>query len=1632
MNCPEIRERLLPLVYELLDDAEECEVRAHLEACGGCREALAHAREQHALLAEAASLEAPPMRFAAPSRRGRVLALAAAAAAVLLAAVGLLVWRAGARADAAAGNPRVVVRGPAAAPAATPAEYRVRAVTASDAPFTGEVALEVTGPDGRELGRQAPFARDGGDYTFTVPADLGEPGDAMKLRFEVDGDPVATTILHRGPTSLVAYVAPDKPLYRPGEPVRVRGVVLERFRLVPAGNRSVSLEVKDARGTVVQRESLVTEAGVAASGFALPAAANGGIYTATLTDSSGAFPPATREFAVRSYRVPRLTVDTELDRDSYGPGEKGKASVRVERAEGGAPAGAKVRAQLVVDGKPGRRTELALDGTGCTEVPFALPEKIANGRGVLVLTIEDGGNVETETETVPISLDRLDVALYPEGGDLVAGLPARVYFSVRDSKGEPAALAADVVDSAGKRVAAAETVANGMGRFALTPAAGETYRLVPRAPAGVRLTGAEVKTVATGVSLATADARIAAGGDVRVDLAATTAGDYGVSVWCRGVRIGERTVVLAAGATKRVAVPTTADVGGVLRVTVTDPKGVPRAERLVARAPARKVEVAAVPGRAATAPGEEQVVRVTTRDEKGEPVSAVVGVTVVDDAVRKLADDEDAAPMPMHFLLGLDVDELENVTVYSDSEEGARAVDLLLGTQGWRRFSWREPKAFVAAHPDAGARVEPVGTADAGRVLVDTGPVARVRLDRVEADIDSRRLPALGLLALSFLCGAGLLAVVRRGGPRAKLSLASGFVASFGLGLLCLSGPPPGDGGETARETALVARAPVAAETALLYEGRMSTVADYLQREVARLEDVTNGIEPAPGWPLAAPESSSFAGGVEYDVYNFRQIEIPYEVRARFTAGGKARPVTLLALRDIRVDGRIVDVGGAGGGDGTYGYYSYSRVLTRMYAHQAAPNSGPERSDFTEVLYWNPLLVTDADGQADFRFSTSDSITTFRIVAEAFDGSGGLGAGDGTFANRIPFYVEPKLPVALSAGDELELPVVVANAADAALSAGLRLDLGGDLLSLAGDADRTLDLAPGARGRAIYRLRAKDARGEAVIDLSAAAGNLADRVHRIIPIVPRGYPVAEDRAGTLEGKASCSVVLPDEADLSTLAGSLRLYPSVIATLTDGLESLLRTPGGCFEQASSSNYPNVMILTLLSEGSAVPPETVRRAKDLLAKGYPLLTGYECESRGYEWYGRDPGHQALTAYGLMEFADMARVYDVNREMVARTRDWLLAARDGDGGFVRGSTASIGNFGRAPRPVEEAYIVWALTEAGVGGELGREIDALRGRAVKSEDSYLEALAALALLNAGRDAKALVADLVARQRKDGSLPAAETSVTSSRGGNLVVETTALAAMAYLKAGEKAAAERAVRFLVAQRKAGGRFGATQATILSLKALVLYAKEMGRMETDHDLTVYVNGRPVADRHVPAGSEGTVVFEREVTDALVAGRNEIEIRTTGAEALPFGLEVRYRTTKPPSDPACAVAVTTKLAATTVPEGEATEVEVTLVNREEKAVPMTLVRVGLPAGLVPREKQLKEMRDAGEIAFFETRPREVTLYLDGMAGGATRTLHLDLTAEIPGRFEGPATSAYLYYTDDRQSWAAPLRVTIPAAR
>ena len=73
-------------------------------------------------------------------------------------------------------------------------------------------------------------------------------------------------------------------------------------------------------------------------------------------------------------------------------------------------------------------------------------------------------------------------------------------------------------------------------------------------------------------------------------------------------------------------------------------------------------------------------------------------------------------------------------------------------------------------------------------------------------------------------------------------------------------------------------------------------------------------------------------------------------------------------------------------------------------------------------------------------------------------------------------------------------------------------------------------------------------------------------------------------------------------------------------------------------------------------------------------------------------------------------------------------------------------------------------------------------------------------------------------------------------------------------------------------------------------------------------------------------------------------------------------------------------------------------------------------------------MKELVKSGKISAYEVLGREVVLYWRALDKEARVDLSLSLVAAVPGKYVGPASRAYLYYTDEHKQWADGLKVEI----
>jgi hypothetical protein len=251
---------------------------------------------------------------------------------------------------------------------------------------------------------------------------------------------------------------------------------------------------------------------------------------------------------------------------------------------------------------------------------------------------------------------------------------------------------------------------------------------------------------------------------------------------------------------------------------------------------------------------------------------------------------------------------------------------------------------------------------------------------------------------------------------------------------------------------------------------------------------------------------------------------------------------------------------------------------------------------------------------------------------------------------------------------------------------------------------------------------------------------------------------------------------------------------------------------------------------------------------------------------------------------------------------------------------------------------------------------------------------------------------------------------------------------MAWLKNPRYAAnVEKSIQFLAENCKAG-RFGSTQSTVLALRAIVLYDQSRATPKAPGQLELLVDGQSVgAPIEFTAETKGAIELP-DISKLIQPGTHQVQIKMTGGSSMPYSIAANYNRTIPDSSEQCKVHLEVALVDKSLEEGSVTEAAVTVVNRTGETIPTPLAIIGVPGGLEVRHDQLKELVEEGKISAYEVLGREVVLYWRALRAEERVDLPISLVAAIPGSYTGPASRAYLYYTDEDKHWVEGMKVKI----
>jgi hypothetical protein len=395
-------------------------------------------------------------------------------------------------------------------------------------------------------------------------------------------------------------------------------------------------------------------------------------------------------------------------------------------------------------------TVIVFKGTGTTDdkgiLSFAFNDKSATQKRLSVDNHISLTNSVIIAKTIPLVLPKesADVQFFPEGGQLISGVRSKIAFKAIGTNGLGIDVKGTVLDNDGTAVAYFSTAHAGMGIFALTPMPGKTYTakitLLNSTIINIKLPMAADKGFVLGINNSDS-----ANVTIRISTnQATLQGMRGTPFYLVGqssgmvyfATMGKLDEAVFAATVPKAKFPT-----GITQFTLFNANNEPLNERIAFIQNNNNLLSLSLGTEKNTYKTKEQVnLNVNAKNGQDKPAEGSFSLSVFNE--DRLAANEDAeSTILSNMLLTSDIKgyiEDPNYYFNTKTDQAKADLDVLMLTQGYRRFEWKEILAdrypTIAYQPEKGIDVSGVLTTPAGKP-VDKGRLSILALsDKIIID----------------------------------------------------------------------------------------------------------------------------------------------------------------------------------------------------------------------------------------------------------------------------------------------------------------------------------------------------------------------------------------------------------------------------------------------------------------------------------------------------------------------------------------------------------------------------------------------------------------------------------------------------------------------------------------------------------------------------------------------------------------------------------------------------------------------------------------------------------------------------------------------------------------------------------
>ncbi|XP_052791384.1 pregnancy zone protein-like isoform X2 [Mya arenaria] len=683
------------------------------------------------------------------------------------------------------------------------------------------------------------------------------------------------------------------------------------------------------------------------------------------------------------------------------------------------------------------------------------------------------------------------------------------------------------------------------------------------------------------------------------------------------------------------------------------------------------------------------------------------------------------------------------------------------------------------------------------------------------------------------------------------------------------------------------------------------------------------------------------------------------------------------------------------------------------------------RSLFPETWLWELFSVGDTGTMAK-QTVMPDTITEWQGNALCSHPSSGVGVSPLTSITGFqPFFASMTLPYSAVRGETLPVTVTVFNYLEecVAMEVTLREADGFEFTGASGNSRHFCLCGGDSESTKFYII--PTIIGE--IDLTATAVSVADQmlctnvnlntdyvgvsdgVQKQLLIEAEGQPKEETSSAYMcakDGVSDVELVEPQFPELlvpDSTRATVAIVGDIMGPTLSNLQNLLKMPYGCGEQNMASWAPNIFVLQYLDATRRSSPEITDKATGYMRIGYQRQLKYRHNDNAYSiWgenqYGNETGSLWLTAFVVKSMALSAKYVTIDEDDVNKSGLWILSHQQEDGCFPKvGKTFS--SYLKGGLDGDEvtgltAFTLVALLEGGFSRSNQSAIDkgfsCIGAMDLQAVDTYTLSVIAYAysLYNPSDDrTTAVLAELDKRKlTRSGQThwertPEADKENEDDAGWwyyaapSAEVEMTAYVLLALLET-KTSVDEMApiVQWISRQRNAYGGFSSTQDTVVALQALAKFGAVSFSGEQDLQIDVRQD-RQAYNFRVTA--DNNLVYQS--TDLLNTEPVEISVSGSGCVLAQVNLKYNvYRTED--TGPAFSVEVLVYRSRTQKNNCAMRTLEVCASYLKSGVSNMAIAEIKMPTGWVPVTSTLDQLVGTGRIQKYEIDENFVELYFD----------------------------------------------------